>query len=531
MSSRAFMRLATFGRPGARFISTTPSTRPITSITSATRIVRRQQQPQFHQHQHFTKYGRVYSTSASEQSLTPMARAMIATAHGVRNILIISTSGIALVYFIWAGTHSYLEQYKCPSPEGLSSTVRNCLHGAWVREEIAPDPDVADVYYQNALEFARKDLEEFYRKKAKKSHGIIDEEIFLEIEKDRALVEIQNRLARFYGRIGQDERAATIWTRLWKISEKKTLRQDEDSGSTSSSSTLGSFFGSSVERPLITKQDAIPFAKQAADCWMRLGEYDLAEEALGWILSSSSSTTSNTPTSIEHVGLISTLGALYVRKSDFTHALSLFVNALQQVQEHRAQLDGQDSQDNDLWYCREAILTGSIGEALYGAATASSSTPSVAKTLSKEESAEQNKSSSSWKFWSSSSSSKESTKESIKAAKTPEQIQKEQDALGWIQKAIALAQEKSGQHRDCDECAALGLNNLGLISEMEGNTELALKQFSEAILYASKAEDYFGLDEYKRNVTRVTNKIASASESTEPLSPPPPLPSITGSSK
>ncbi|KAF9350566.1 hypothetical protein BGX26_011269 [Mortierella sp. AD094] len=461
-------------------------------------------------------------------TLTPMGRSIIATTRAVRNLLIFSTSSVALVYFLWSGTHAYLEQYKCPSPEGVSSMVKNCLHGAWVREEISPDPDVAEVYFQKALELARKDLETFYRNKNKDnnksdSYIMISDETYLEIEKDEALVEIQNRLARFYGRIGQDERAATIWTRLWKLSEKNTLRVEEESKS--SSGLLGSLFGSSAERPLITKQDGIPFAKQAADSWMRLGEYDLAEEALGWTLSAiNSSSTSeaqqlsdNSSTTIEQVGLFSTLGALYVRQSKFEYALSLFVKALQTVQEHRAQPDNKDSKENDMWFCREAILTNSIGETLYGAATA---TASKQATSEKQSPAEQNKSS--WKFWSSSSSSSAApSKESVgksEKTKTPEQRRKEEEALGWMQKAIAMAQEKSGQHRDCDECAALGLNNLGLISEMEGNADVALQQFSEAILYATKANDYVGIEAYKRNATRLTDKIASASESAVPLS-------------
>jgi tetratricopeptide (TPR) repeat protein len=358
-----------------------------------------------------------------------------------------------------------------------------------VREEVSPDPDVAELYLQKAVELARKDLETHYATKNKgKEEGVIKDErlAFLEIEKDQALVEIQHRLARFYGRIGRDEQAATVWTRLWKLSEKENPRPH--SSEKSSSSGLGSLFGgANVDRPLISQTDGIPYAKSAADCWMRMGEYEMAEEALAWTLSTlaSSTTSSSSSDRIEEVGLLSTLGALYVRQAKFEYALSLFVKALQVVQDHRASQTDESTttvdekkraalkEDNDMWYCREAILTQSIGETLYGAATrspASSSSSSTTSTPTTPATTETKKSSS-WKFWSSSPSSTSTSSTQSMAVpqqqqKSPEQVKKEEEALGWMQKALTMAKAKSGQHRDCDECAALGLNNLGLINEV-----------------------------------------------------------------
>lgn len=430
------------------------------------------------------------STIDSTIGLTPGARVIIATTRGVRNVLIFATSTLGLVLFAFTGAHAYLEQYKCPSPTGVSTEVQRCLHGAWVREEISPDPDVAEVYLQKAVELARKDLETFYANKNKGKDGRDERLEFLEIEKDQALVEIQNRLARFYGRIGQDEQAATVWTRLWKLSEKENPRSS--TLSEQSSSGLGSLFGggASADRPLISQKDGIPYAKSAADCWMRMGEYEMAEEALAWTLSTLASTTpapteSTTLSRIEEIGLLSTLGALYVRQAKFEYALSLFVKALQAVQDHRASQTDDSvetttdekkkaalKEDKDMWYCREAILTQSIGETLYGAATRSSTSSSstTATTTTTPETTETEKSSS-WKFWSSSSSPSSSSTPAAKSKvvpqqKSPQQIKKEEEALGWMQKALAMAKAKSGQHRDCDECAALGLNNLGLINEV-----------------------------------------------------------------
>ncbi|KAF9913111.1 hypothetical protein EC991_003570 [Linnemannia zychae] len=470
----------------------------------------------------------------STVGLTPGARVIIATTRGVRNILVIATSTLAIGYFLFAGAHAYLEEYKCPSPQGVSTQVQRCLHGAWVREEISPDPEVAEIYLQKALELARQDLNAHYAKRNKNAENQQQDErlAFLEIEKDQALVEIQNRLARFYGRIGRDEQAATVWTRLWKLSEKEDPRSS--SSSSLGSSGLGSLFGgASADRPLISQKDAIPFAKSAADCWMRMGEYEMAEEALAWTLSTLTSTSGSTSTSpsttsmIEEIGLLSTLGALYVRQAKFEYALSLFAKALQAVQDHRAQNDksikavagetvdekviAARKEDSDMWYCREAILTQSIGETLYGAATRS---PSSSSTTTTTTTATEPKKSSSWKFWSSSSSSTPTTPSKVVSQKSSEQTTKEEEALGWMQKALAMAKAKSGEHRDCDECAALGLNNLALINEMEGKTEVALDQFREAVHHATLAKDYVGIDDYNSNITRLTTHVEADSEFT-----------------
>ncbi|KAK5815903.1 hypothetical protein F5H01DRAFT_413364 [Linnemannia elongata] len=483
------------------------------------------------------------SSIDSTIGLTPGARVIIATTRGVRNVLIFATSTLGLVLFAFTGTHAYLEQYKCPSPAGVSTEVQRCLHGAWVREEISPDPDVAEVYLQKAVELARKDLETFYANKNKGKDGGDERLAFLEIEKDQALIEIQNRLARFYGRIGRDEQAATVWTRLWKLSEKEDPRSS--TLSERSSSGLGSLFGggASADRPLISQKDGILYAKSAADCWMRMGEYEMAEEALAWTLSTLASTApasaaSTTSFPIEEIGLLSTLGALYVRQAKFEYALSLFVKALQAVQDHRASQTSSSvetttdekkkaalKEDNDMWYCREAILTQSIGETLYGAATRSStSTSSTTTTTIATPETTETKKSSSWKFWSSSSSSPSSSSstpaaksKAVPQQKSPQQIKKEEEALGWMQKALAMAKAKSGQHRDCDECAALGLNNLGLINEMEGKSEVALAQFKEAVLHATLAKDYVGIDDYNKNIARLTDADSESTPSKSTL--------------
>ncbi|KAF9411410.1 hypothetical protein BGZ94_001355 [Podila epigama] len=479
--------------------------------------------------------------AGSSQALTPLDRSILATTRAIRNVLIFSTSTLALGYFLFSGTHAYLEQYKCPSPPGLSSPVRIALHGAWVREEFAPDPDVAQLYFDKAIELTRAELEEFYKTKLKNNQltrqdgGRVEYPEMLAytwIERDAALAEIQNRLARFYARIGQDEQAATIWTRLWRLSDRASPSWEQ--GQDQASSFTKSWFGRSDERALIMRQDGAQYAKSAADCWMRLGEYDLAEEALGWILSNrqqqhhkhdnSANTTATTSTPLttqpvdtitkEDIDLWATLGALYVRQKKFDYALSLFIKSLQSVQAKRASLT-LTAEDKNMWFCREAILMHSIGETLLGianaTAVATTSKPVQDATLASDK----KKTGSSWKFWSSSSSSSSNVSAStesskVKPPKSPELIQKEEEALGWMQKAIAMAKDGSGKHRDCDECAGLALNTLGLIQEMEGDKDGALAKFKDALRHATMANDYVGIDDYNKNVTRLSEPPATS---------------------
>ena len=49
---------------------------------------------------------------------------------------------------------------------------------------------------------------------------------------------------------------------------------------------------------------------------------------------------------------------------------------------------------------------------------------------------------------------------------------------------------------------------------MEGKKDLAMEELKEAIVFATKAEDFVGIDDYKRNIARLTDQIA---ESTVPV--------------
>ncbi|KAF9968963.1 hypothetical protein BGZ73_008962 [Actinomortierella ambigua] len=498
------------------------------------------------------------SNYEQQQQLAPLGRAIVATTKTLKSLLIFSISTVGLGYFVWSGAHLYLEQYKCPTPSNLSPRVQSLLHGAWVREEYAMDPDVAQDYYKNAIDFATEEVakalgltlvgypsasQQLYSNQQQQQDQLArqakDPRMEL-LEMDAALVEVHHRRARFLDAIGHDEQAARIWDRLWRMTSAAEAR----SANAAADDTL--------KRPLMIRASGLLFARRAAECWMRLGRYDEAEEALAWALESVTKETAkvqkdangrdehvlgngiSVDTQSDEIGLLTILGALYARKHRYEDALSLFVRALQLTRQRKEEAMEQNltkdptttnnkaapttSNPRDKWHCREAILMNSIGETLYGSAKSAESSKAGAKAKTSDKKQEDSKKTSGGfgsYFWSSSTSSKDaSTEKKEPAPEQPSAIilnDKEQEALGWMQKALILAQEKSGSERDCDECAGLVLNNLGMIYEMAGDKKLALEQFKNAVVHATTAQDYVGLEHYIENVARLQEAVASES--------------------
>jgi len=44
---------------------------------------------------------------------------------------------------------------------------------------------------------------------------------------------------------------------------------------------------------------------------------------------------------------------------------------------------------------------------------------------------------------------------------------------------------------------------------MEGKNELALEEFKDALIHATKAEDFVGMEDYNRNLARLTDQMAA----------------------
>ncbi|CAG8515648.1 8394_t:CDS:1 [Funneliformis caledonium] len=79
------------------------------------------------------------------------------------------------------------------------------------------------------------------------------------------------------------------------------------------------------------------------------------------------------------------------------------------------------------------------------------------------------------------------------------------EALGWLQKGLSIAKNGDG-NRDCDECAGVILNNLGLIHERRENNELAVSLYINAIEFAEKAQDFIGIEDFTKNLNRVRTR-------------------------
>lgn len=52
---------------------------------------------------------------------------------------------------------------------------------------------------------------------------------------------------------------------------------------------------------------------------------------------------------------------------------------------------------------------------------------------------------------------------------------------------------------------------------MEGKSEVALAQFREAVLHATMAKDYVGIDDYNKNIARLTDADSESTPSTSTL--------------
>ncbi|CAG8609499.1 8041_t:CDS:2 [Funneliformis caledonium] len=72
-------------------------------------------------------------------------------------------------------------------------------------------------------------------------------------------------------------------------------------------------------------------------------------------------------------------------------------------------------------------------------------------------------------------------------------------------KGLSIAKNGDG-NRDCDECAGVILNNLGLIHERRENNELAVSLYNNAIEFAEKALDFIGIEDFTRNLNRVRTR-------------------------
>lgn len=181
------------------------------------------------------------------------------------------------IAFVWQSSHWYIEYVMHPTPSELGYQARNLLHGAYIREAIVPDFEVASFYVREALRIA---LEE---KQLKESSSTV--------------IELRLRLAHDEAHAGHLLEAITEYTRAWKLM-------------------------------LDNKQDSIRLvetAKNIGDLYLRIGDFVHAEEFLAWSLHHVDSN------QVLKSKITLNLASLYAMQRNFKLAIPLLSQTLKSV--------------------------------------------------------------------------------------------------------------------------------------------------------------------------------------------------------
>jgi len=202
------------------------------------------------------------------------------------------------VGFVWQLSHWYIEYMMSPTPPELGYQARNLLHGAYIRETLAPNFEVASFYVREALRIAL-------------------EEKHLE-ESSNTVIQLRLRLAHDEAHAGNLLDAITEYTRSWKLL---------------------------IEKGDHTKE-AVEAAKHIGDLYLRISDYEHAEEFLAWALHN----TQDDNTLKSKITL--TLASLYALQRNFQLALPLLSETLKAVPE------------TDV--CLKAIVQNQLSQIMFG---------------------------------------------------------------------------------------------------------------------------------------------------------------------
>jgi tetratricopeptide (TPR) repeat protein len=197
------------------------------------------------------------------------------------------------VAVIWQMTHVYIEHMFEATPPELGYQARNLLHGAYIREHIAPDHELAAVYLREALRIA---IEEKHL-----------------AETSETVIELRLRLANDEAHAGNLLDAITEYTRAWKMMNADPRGPD--------------------------------IAKKIGDLYIKIQEFEQAEEFLAWALYKLDNGVLKVKTSLS-------LASLYAMQRNYKLCLPLLTSALQNVPEDEV--------------CLKAILQNQLSEVMYG---------------------------------------------------------------------------------------------------------------------------------------------------------------------
>ncbi|CAO3609333.1 unnamed protein product [Cunninghamella blakesleeana] len=323
---------------------------------------------------------------------------------------------------IWQSYHWYIEYFLSPSPKKMNYKAKLLLHGAYFREQIAVDYSVAAIYMEEALKVAL-------------------EEIKLN-EHDDDIIQLRLRLAFDEWHAGNLFDAITQYTHVW--TSLLNNNNNNNNNNLSSSSLL------------------IQTAKNLGDLYIKIGDYDKAEEYLAWTfhtLNNENQQPSSSSLLLLKINTLCSLASLYALQRQFQLALPLFLQALQLIPNN-----GENEEDDEKyqWLCKKAILQNQLSETLFG-------------------------------------------------------MGKKNEALGWAQSALESTSNGLATYldaNDCRECGSVASNNLGKLLELKGEFDQALIYYKQAQVYASTLDDSKSQARYDENVVRLENLLENDNRTT-----------------
>ncbi|ORY95899.1 hypothetical protein BCR43DRAFT_557760 [Syncephalastrum racemosum] len=292
-------------RPLPAFRATAQAALRRTTTTTTTRQqCRRYVQPSFTRH----AQGRLgFSTNPSAESMREMTSLFKRVFKLTGYTAIALGAGAAL---LWQSYHLYIEHFLESTPSELSYRARNLLHGAHVREKVAPDHEVAAVYLNEVLRIALEEQK-------------LDEHSPVVIQLRLRLADDEARAGNLYG-------AITEYTRAWKLLKEAPENDNEY---------------------LMAKT-----AKEMGSLYYRVGDYEHAEEFLAWAFDRLRAYTDDT---FLKVTTTNALASVYTIQRRFDLSMPLLLLALKDIPE-----DATESK----WVCLKGILQNQLCETMYGMA-------------------------------------------------------------------------------------------------------------------------------------------------------------------
>ncbi|CAG8584181.1 9614_t:CDS:2 [Paraglomus occultum] len=223
-----------------------------------------------------------------------------------------------LTLITWRGIHLYIEYFYHSTPSTLPRLARDCLRGAYVREEFYPDSHLAEQYLQHALRIA-----------------IQEQQLPPD---DPIVLDIILRMANNSAMIENYHDALTRYESVWQI-----------------------LVDSGTEENVVK---AIEVSKKVSWVCINMHDYEKAEKYLRWSIGSMSQkgdAGSTVPAImntdfIEHMLL---LAGIYAQQKHYNKALALYAGILKQLKE-------TPNRSDQSFICYEAIIKGHIGEILFG---------------------------------------------------------------------------------------------------------------------------------------------------------------------